>query len=538
MLCVATLRAPGARAYPLNVVAATELRLDPAVPAGSTSLTVRAHLRDDRGAALAGRGLTLTLVPEGGAARVLDARTDEHGDAAVTVDVGRARRVAVTGAWTGDSTAASARASIDVNFDAPFVTPELVLPGDGVTLGDDSLEAVITVRVGEVQTLSPARLAVQLARLVDGASGPRSLEAGVTDGAGRAVLVVPSARLGPPGVARLIPRVDLGNGRVVEGAGRELLVRGRVAVSLLRGEGAEEGEGVSLHGAVVLSTGDPVPNAALRIVQGERTLAATRADAQGLFHLALGPEVLSEPGMSARAVFEPTEPWYLAAESPEVQLTAPPTPPIHWSWGAAPVALAALVVGGMSLRRRAARTPEAPPPAPPTEDHVAVVTDGSARALSLRVVAVDRATGARVPGCRVRVDDGAWQGVGAEPVSVGEGATACQLTLEADGYAPRRLRMDLPRGGEVRVQVAMRTWREELFARIRPWLETARRAEVLPTPREVSRSGALTHVAPLAKLVERGCYGPETPGPGELDAADALADAARERAPAPRLDRR
>jgi hypothetical protein len=538
VLCAATLRGPVARAYRLNVVAATELRLDPAVPSGSTALTVRAHLRDDRGAALEGRALTLTLVPEGGAERAVEARTNEQGDAAVTVDVGRARRVAVTGAWAGDSTAASARASIDVNFDAPFVTPELLLPGDGVTLGDGALEAVITVRVGEVQTLSPARLAVQLARVIEGAQGPLALASGVTDGAGRAALLVPIARFDRPGVARLIPRVDLGNGRVVEGVGRELLVRGRVAVSLLRAEGAEEGDGVTLHGAVVLSTGAAVPNAALRIVQGERTLAATRADAQGGFRLALGPEVLTDPGMSARAVFEPTEPWYLAAESPEVQLTAPPTPPIHWSWGAAPLALAALAVGVMSLRRRVAQPSPPPDPPPPLEDHVAVVTDGPARPRSLRVVAIDRATGAKVPGCRLRVDDGTWQAVGAEPVAVGEGATACQLTLEADGYAPRRLRMDLPRGGEVRVQVAMRTWREELFARIRPWLERGRRAEVLPTPRELSQSGALAHVVPLAKLVERGCYGPETPGPGELDAADALADSAREGAPAPRLDRR
>ncbi len=418
----------------------------------------------------------------------------------VTVDVGRARRVAVTGAWAGDSTAASARASIDVNFDAPFVTPELVLPGEGVTLGDDALEAVITVRVGEVQTLSPgAPRGAALAGRRGGAGAAVPRRGRHRRRGARGAAGARRTRFGPPGVARLVPRVDLGNGRVVEGVGRELLVRGRVAISLLRAETAEEGEGVTLHGAVVLTTGDPVPNAALRIVQGERTLAATRADAQGGFRLVLGPEVLTEPGMSARAIFEPTEPWYLAAESPEVELTAPPTPPIHWSWGAAPVALAALAVGVMSLRRRAVRRPRrlrrrppwrttsrCSPTAPPARSAC-----GSSRSIA--------PLGARVSGCRVRVDDGAWQGVGAEPVAVGEGATVCQLTLEASGYAPRRLRMDLPRGGEVRVQVAMRTWREELFARIRPWLENARRADVLPTPRELSQAGAVAHVAPAGE---------------------------------------
>lgn len=537
VLCAASVCAPGVGAFPLNVVAATELRMDPSVPAGSTALTVRAHLRDDRGAALEGRIVTLTLVPEGAEPRTRELLTDARGEVAVTLDVGRARRVAVTGAWAGDSTAASARSSIAVDFDAPFVTPELLLPGEGVTLGEGAFEAVITVRVGDVQTLSPARLAVQLARLVEGAQGPMALAAGVTDGGGRAVLQVPVERFGQPGVARIIPRVDLGNGRVVEGVGRELLVRGRAAVSLLRGDAADEGEGVALHGAVVLSTGAAVPNAALRIVQGERTLAATRADAQGTFHVILGPEVLTEAGMMARAVFEPTEPWFLAAESPEVQLTAPPTPPIHWSWGAAPLAMAALAVGVMSLRRRAAPPPEVPPP-PPLEDHVAVVTDVPGRPRSLRVVVIDRATGARVSGCRMRIDDGSWQALASGPVVVADGATACQLSLEADGYAPRQLRVELPRSGEVRVQVAMRSWREELFARIRPWLEGARRSEVLPTPRELSRTGAASPVVPLLKLVEQGCYGAATPGPGELDAADALADAARAEAPAPRLDRR
>ncbi|MFO0627668.1 MAG: hypothetical protein U0325_18815 [Polyangiales bacterium] len=535
MLCAADLAAFEARAYRLNVVAATELRMDPAVPAGSTALTVRARLRDDRGTPLARRALTLTLRPAGAPELTRELRTDERGEAVMTHDVGRARRVAVTGAWPGDGTAASARASIDVDFDAPFVTPELMLPGEGVTLGDGPLSAILTVRIGEVQTLSPAGLAVQLARVADGVQGSMALASGVTDGTGRVVLEVPLAALGRPGVARLMPRVDLGNGRVIDGVGRELLVRGRAAVSLLRREVGDESDGVALHGAVVLSTGAAVPNAALRIVQGERTLAATRADAQGAFQVALGPEVLTEPGMTARAVFEPTEPWYLAAESPEVQLTAPPTPPIHWSWGAAPLALAALVIGAMTLRRRAVRAPEPPPAPPPQADHVAVVNEGLA--------------GPRPCG---------WWWWIARPGRGCPGVACGSMMARGRASARRRSRWPTgprrvssrwrPRGtprdgcawtprSEVRVQVAMRTGARSCSREsVRGWRRAAGRG--VADAAGARAGGAEAHVAPLAKLVEEGCYGPATPGPTELDAADALVETTRAKAPAPRLDRR
>lgn len=529
IVTLATLRSAPAEAYRLNVVAASELRLDPAVPAGTSALTVRVHLRDDRGAPLARRAVSLRFQPAGQGDRAEELRTDDNGDGVARLDVGRSRRVRVSGTFAGDSTAASARGEIDVDFDAPFVTADLLLPGEGVTLGEGSVEAIVTVRVGEVQTLSPARLAVELSQVLDASGRRRSLAAGATDAAGRVSLVFPVTRFGAPGAVRIVPRVDLGRGRVVEGAGRELLVRARTAISLLReDDDGDEREGARLYGAVVLAGGAPVPGAALRVTRGERTLAAARADDQGHFRVRLGPEVLSEAGVSVRALFEPPEPWFIASESPELEVTPPSPPPIHWAWGAVPLALAALAVGWISLRRKEIE-PTSVPQAPPLgADQVLRVARPTAAGVTLRVVVVDRATGRPVRGARARLDDGAWAEVSEVPLPWEGAQGACQLSLQAEGFAPRSLRVPLPEPGEYRVQVAMQTWREALFARLRPWLESARRADALPTPRELTRGGAADEaLRPLVGMVERGCYGPQPPGPDELRAADDIAEAAR-----------
>lgn len=522
-----TVLRPGAAAgYRLNVVAASELRMEPSVRAGASSLAVRVHLRDDRGAALARRAVTLEFHGAGIADLERRVLTDANGDAATTVEVGASRVLRVDGRFAGDSTAAPARAGIAVDLDAPFVTPELLVPGEGVALDGAPFEAVLTVRVGQVQALAPGRLAVEVSQTIDGAGRRRSLVAGETDATGRAVLMIPPARLGGPGAVRLIPRVDLGGGRVVEGVGRELLVRGRTALSLLRAPSRdEESDGATLHGALLLTSGAAVPDAAVRLLRAERTIAAARTDARGHFTIALGAESLGEPGVVVRAVYEPTEPWYVGAESPPVALTEAAPPPIRWTWAVTPLGLAALAIAWISLRRK----PLAPLPgeisAPTAMDHVERVATAAATGLRVRVVAVDRATGARVAGARVRFGGSAWRACDDGAIEV-EVARAVGATVEADGYAPRAMTFEFPRPGEYRTQVALRTWREELFSRVRPWLDPGRAGDALPTPREAATAKGV-RVESLVSHVERGCYGPDAPDATTVQVADGLADAAR-----------
>lgn len=522
VLC-ATLSSARAEAYRLQVVAASELRLDPAVLPGSSTLTIRLHLRDDRGAPLARRPVALTFLPAGAAESSRALRTDENGDGVVRLDVSSSRRVRVRGAFSGDSTAASTRSEIDVDFDAPFVTADLLLPSEGVTLGERAVEAIVTVRVGEVQTVSPARLAVELSHVMDPSGRRRSLAAGATDGAGRVSLVFPTDRFEAPGVARIVPRIDLGRGRVIEGTGRELLVRSRTALSLLREDSDDEREGVTVFGAVLLSSGAPVPEAAVRILRGGSTLGAARADARGQFRVRLGAEALSEPGVRVRAVFEPTEPWFIASESTELELTAPAPPPIHWIWAVGPLGVAALAIGWITLQRKEIALAPALSPPPRGEDHLEHVAIAGSTGVTLRISVVDRATGRRLSRVRLRLDDGPWRDHDDAPLARDEGG-GCQVALESEGFAPRVVSLALPPSGEYRVQVAMQTWREALFARLRPHLERARRSPVLPTPRELARSLAEGEgVDELIALIERGCYGPTAPGAGEVRAADELA---------------
>lgn len=534
-LASVSLRPGAAAAYRLNVVAASELRLEPSVRAGAASLAVRAHLRDDRGAPLARRAVRLVFRGAGIADLEREAVTDANGDASATVEVGASRTLVVEGRFAGDSTAAGARARIEVDLDAPFVTPELLVPGEGVAFESASFEAVLTVRVGQVQTIAPGRLAVEVSQALDGGRR-RSLVAGETDATGRAVLPVAPARFGWPGTVRLVPRVDLGGGRVVEGVGRELLVRGRTSLSLLRAAPRDDdGDGVTLHGALILSGGAPVPNAAVRLLRGDRTLVAARTDARGAFSVRVGPESLGEPGVEVRAVFEPTEPWYLGAESGPVALTEPAPPPIRWTWAATPLALAVLAIAWISLRCKPIEAPVAPAPRPVGTDHVERVAV-SASGVRLRVTVVDRATGERVAGARVRLGDGAWRDDDGEAIAL-EGAKSLELRVEAEGFAPRAVAIELSRPGEYRVQVAVRSWREELFARVRPWLAPARGGEAPVTPREAAEAGGGA-LATLVAHVERGSYGPEVPDAKAVQRADDLAGAARADAASRVLERR
>jgi hypothetical protein len=105
--------------------------------------------------------------------------------------------------------------------------------------------------------------------------------------------------------------------------------------------------------------------------------------------------------------------------------------------------------------------------------------------------------------------------------------TRFECELSANGYAPRTLSGELQRAGEYHVRVPLRTWREELFERVRAWMRRAGAmgSPALPTPREVlaSRSDDARAEA-LVTIVEEGTYGPAAPGPDVVARADAIAE--------------
>jgi hypothetical protein len=507
-----------AGAFTLRVLAATELRVEPRLAPDRSTLTLAVRLQDDRGSPLARRAVTLTVGDH-----VVALTLNAEGEASHVVPITRGQSVVeVSASYAGDTATAQRRASIRVNLDAPYVTVDVLAPGAGVELGAAAAPFVVTLHVGEV--VSGFRAGSQGVELREGA---RTLAAGVTDASGRAVLAVGSRELGAAGVhkVRAVTNVE---GERVEGPEHDVLVRALTSVSLVRVASDDDAAGVALRGTLLTATGAPVPDGSVRIARGAVTLAGARTDAQGRFQATLGPAVLAERGVTVRAVFEPTEPWFGASESPPLALTAPPPPRVHWLWVVAPAALAALGVAVVLVRARSkgdAPAEALPDRAPDAQwnrvEHVAPSATGGLR---VRFVVVDRATTRAVSEPMVRWGaDPAWRAATGESVAV-QPARKVEFEVGASGYAPRKVTGEFSRPGEYVVRVQLRSWREELFERARPWLRRAGGgATALPTLREaLAKRAATPNAVAFVEHIEAGCYAPESPSAREVARADEL----------------
>ncbi len=137
------------------------------------------------------------------------------------------------------------------------------------------------------------------------------------------------------------------------------------------------------------------------------------------------------------------------------------------------------------------------------------------------VIVTDRTTGAPLPEARCGVE-------GEGPLQPGETlggvrpGHALTVRVEAAGYAPRRVPVQLGASGRYVLRVALRTWREEVFEVLRPLLRRRAAGGVLPTPREALRGHDAAHVVTLVQEVERHCYGPVAPAAVEVDQVLAL----------------
>ncbi|MFO0607177.1 MAG: hypothetical protein U0324_28705 [Polyangiales bacterium] len=511
-----------ARAFTVQVLAATELQVEPRLAPDRSSLALRVHLQDDRGRPIAGRAVALELrvddVPRPPVALALG----PGGEATHVVPVGRGDRVVEARVrYEGDARTAPQERAVRVGLNVPYVTVDVVVPPGGVELGGPPAPFVVTLHVGEVVDFSPHGAVVELRE------GERSLAEGFADATGRAVLHVRPDVFREPRVYR-VRAVTSVDGERVEGPGRDLLVRARTAVSLVRvGEPGDPSAPVALEGALITLTRAPVADAPVRVLRGSVTVAGARTDAGGGFRVRLPAELLAEPDVSVRASFEPTEPWYGASESPAVALTGPAPRRVHWAWVVAPAALAAAAaaLAAVRARRRGDASGEAPAVPPAAEGVVRVehVRAGAAAGLRVRFEAVDRATARPVEDVCARWAGGEWVPAG-EAVAV-QPARRIEFEVGAPGYSPRKVTGEFARPGEYVVRVQLRTWREELFERARPWLRKAS-GRAMPTLREALGARAATPAAvSFVEHVEQGCYAPDAPTARDVARAEELAAA-------------
>lgn len=524
--------------YTLQVIAASDLRVEPRSSADRRTLGLRVRLLDDRGAPLVGRRVNLrarSVEGRGASERFVRPEvtdvllTGEQGEVTYDLALEPSDRVMVVATeFAGEGTIAAVRREIRVDLDAPFVTTDLVLPTEGAELGGRALHVVVDVQVAPVVPFSAQGLPVEV--LVDG----RVVAAGVMNATGRVVLNVPVERVGAQGVHRAWSRATVRE-ETVNGPQHDLLVRARTVLTLHRGVSAEReaANGATLTGALVAVPRGAIADASVRVVRGTKTLAGARTGRDGTFALRLGPELLAEPDVTVRAVFEPTEPWYLGTESDPVTLTPPAAPKVPWVWEVVPLGVAALVLAGVFARSwwrlRGLRAKAAPETevvvdnAGERVEHVPSHAPGAG--LRVRLVVSDRVTSREVHGARARwTNEAAWRATGDGPFSVAP-ARRIEFEVEADGYAPRKVTGEFSRPGEYVVTVQLRTWREELFEQARPWLRKALgRENALPTVREALAARSPTpNATAFVDLVERGCYGPEEPGAVEVREAGALA---------------
>lgn len=510
-----------ATAFTLRVLAASELRIEPRLAADRSTLTLSVKLRDDRGAPLRNRTVRLEA-PVDGAPRTVTLTTGANGEAEHVVALTRTQsRVDANAQYDGDGSTAPQRATIAVNLDAPYVTVDVVPPATAIELSSRAAPFVVVLRVGEVVSFPARDQGVELRE------GARLLASGVTDASGRAALSVDGSAFATAGVHR-VRAITLVRGERVEGPDHDVLVHTNTSLTMLRREGEEDGAGATLHGLLTTAAGAPLPSAPVAVARDATTLAGAITDASGHFVVHLAPEALAEHGVNVRAVFQPTEPWLGASESATVPLTppAPPEIPVRWVLAPALVAALALAAARARSRLRGPRAPEAPlTPREPRWDHVEHVAPSVTGGLRVRFVVVDRATANPVAEPMVRTKaDPAWRAAGDEPMTV-QPARRVEFELGASGYAPRTVTGEFSRPGEYVVRVQLRTWREELFERARPWLRRSAKQGALPTLREAleQRAAKTPEALAFVGIIEEGCYAPEAPGVREVERAQELA---------------
>jgi len=511
-----------AEAFTVQVLAASELQVDPVLAPDRSTLALRVRLLDDRGRALPDRAVALQLRVDTTALAPVTLALGADGAATHLVPIARHQRVVEAQvSYEGDGATAAQERSIRVVLNVPYVTADVVVPPGGVELGGPPATFVVNLRVGAVVDFGTNGVGVELRE------GDALLADGFSDVTGRAVLRVPSSAFREARVYR-VRAVTSVDGERVEGPPRDVLVRARTAVSLVRvSDPGDLASPVALEGALITLTRAPIPNASVRVVRGTVTVAGARTDAGGAFRVRLPVELLAEHDVAVRAVFEPTEPWFAASESATLTLTGPAPQRIHPAWVVAPALLAAALAAAAALRARlrAARSPEAPRAEPPAAgDRVEHVRAGAAHGLRVRFVAVDRATSKPVTGVCARWGGAEWAAV-EESVAV-QPARKIEFEVGAPGYSPRKVTGEFSRPGEYVVRVQLRTWREELFERARPWLRRAAVGGAMPTLREALGARAATPAAvAFVEHVEQGCYAPEAPDARHIARADALSAA-------------
>ena len=147
----------------MQVLAASELQVDPVLAPDRSSLALQVRLLDDRGRSLPGRAVTLRLRVDDVAQAPVTLALGADGAATHGLPIARNQRVVEAQvSYEGDGATAAQERSIRVVLNVPYVTADVVVPPGGVELGGAPATFVVNLRVGAVVDFATQGVGVEL----------------------------------------------------------------------------------------------------------------------------------------------------------------------------------------------------------------------------------------------------------------------------------------------------------------------------------------------------------------------------------------
>lgn len=519
------------RAQPTVRVRA-ETRIELGTSRDEHGVRVRGVLRDDLGAPLPGRSVTLRIEPHGtpSLTQVHPLRTDAEGAFGVPLELGLGR-YHLRARYDGSGSHERAEVGRDLDLERADVRLRLAV-ADGGQLDLDRREHSIEVRArvsGDGGSAARLRLRLEDER-------GRALAEGLTDDAGHVRFVVASADLGPPGAGR-IRALSSSDEERAEAMTEIPVVRFR-ATRLTLGASTDEvfdGDRLRLDGQLTDSHG-PLDERAVGLYAGDEHLATLLTDGDGRFGHEL--EIVDQPeGTRLRFVarFQSDAPGRTSSESPATVVEVSGAARVPWASLLLPMVLCALLLWWLSRRAPTLAPRHTSPPAPPPIGLEAATRRGrrperhdvSGRVLDHRddepiadamVTLVGGAEARPIP-----VDDtGRFE---AEALPAGRWT----VRVQARGYRPSEAPIDVPHRGEwtdtrVRLQ-SLRALALAPFRRVVLRSLSSRRMWPVWTNREAVDEADVSlrdrhRLADATVLVEEACYGAEPPTQSDIDAIE------------------
>jgi hypothetical protein len=522
---------PPTNAEPLVRVRA-ESRIELGVAHAAVGVSITGALRDELGAALAGRLLSLEAVPLGGPQEPWRTQVTTDPDGRFSLEIADPEHdYRLLATFAGDDTHRGVRVERRVERARSDVRLELRLPL-GHTIDLDAPELIVeAVAESDVGGNNVSM------RVWDEAG--RELGSGVTDRGGHLRVRVPTSKMGPPG-AGLVRIESLRDERRAEAQTEARVVRKRAVFLELQAESPEieAGQPARVKGRAFTHGGahgdDPRGSIPVGLFHGEQHLATVMTDAQGVFRSELWVDL--EHGtleLTARTEGDATGA-YPAAEAHASMRIAPARPvPITWLLlAASAIAIAVITAGRLrapqpdSATELRLREPTEPSISPARAHGRRDRNIVSGRVIDLRGdrgLASARITVLHIQPesvCALRSnEEGRFE---SPPLPSGR----ARLRVEADGYVSTEIELELPHRGEwSAVVIRLESLRARALAAFRALVSRA-----LPTPRAwgiwTTREARdwIGERAPeqrnvLRKLssdIERACYAREPPAAEEV----------------------